>query len=215
MTSDLSMLPWLIFMVTALIAGARRFNSLPLSLRYFWAVVLESFITEMVAMYARKVYHTNIVVYTTHVPISFTFMTLGFYQELRNRWLLRTLVAFWAFYFVNMIFWQPFTVIYSSNALLTSMVLTSVWSLWYFHRILQPPATRSVFDFPLFWICCGRLLYTATCLPQHALHHSAGNDLRAHFWFQIAKDVANVFLYACFAITFLRKREKSELTPGV
>ncbi|OZI08723.1 hypothetical protein BWI93_07670 [Siphonobacter sp. BAB-5385] len=215
MAFDLTMLPWLIFMITAIIAGIFRFKSLPPSLRYFWLVVLQSFITEMIASYARIRYHNNIVVYTTYVPINFTLTTLGFYQELRSRWLLRVLVAFWVFYFVNMVFWQPLTTIFASNAWMTSMVFTSMWSLWYFYRILQLPATRSVFNYSLFWICCGHLLYIATCLPQNALHNAMGNDLRAHYWFQIIRDVANVFLYVCFAITFLRKQEKPELNPGI
>lgn len=203
----------LLLMAIALGLASYRLRTLPKSLRYFWALLLITLLSECVAFYARKVYHHNLRVYNTYLPLSYALTTLGYAEELRSPWLKRSLIFFGVFYVGNMLWWQPFSSTFGSNSLLLSLLLTSVWALWYFQRLLQQP--HSVFEYRLFWISCGFLLFNATVLPLQALHNSLGEDLRMHYWFDRVGFLANMAMYTCLALAYVGKQERLPLQHRV
>ncbi|WP_420152308.1 hypothetical protein [Siphonobacter sp.] len=200
-------------MALALGLASYRFSRLPTSLRYFWGLLLITLLSECVAFYARVVYHHNLMVYNTYWPLAYALATLGYAEELRSPWLKRSLIFYGIFYVGNILWWQPFHSMAGTNSLLLSLLLTSVWALWYFQRLLQQP--HPVFQYRLFWISCGFLLFNATCLPLQALHNTLGEDLRMHYWFDRVGFLANIALYACFALTFVGKQERLPLPKRV
>lgn len=203
----------LLLMAIALGLASYRLRTLPKSLRYFWALLLFTLLAESLAFYARVVYHNNLMVYNTYLPLAYVLTTLGYAEELRSPWLKRSLIFYGIFYVGNMLWWQPFRSVFGSNSALVSFLLTSTWALWYFQRLLQQP--HSVFQYRLFWISSGFLLFNATVLPLQALHNSLGQDLRMHYWFDRVGFLANMAMYTCFALAYVGKQERLPLQRRV
>jgi hypothetical protein len=200
--------PYYLILAAGVLIGAWHYKALPVCLRLLFMVVCVATITEYIALYQILHQQSNLVVYHLYLPVAFILYTLMYYSEIRSRWFVYGIAGFLGFYIVNIILWQPFLTKFGSNSAILMLVLTTIWVLWYFRRLLANPEEKHLKNYALFPASCGLLLFNTSTLIVFSAHDilSEQEYIAAFPVFNIIRQVANDILYSTFILSFIGKK---------
>lgn len=200
----------LVVMGLGIIAGAFRFKLLARSVRWFYLLLLISFLTEMVAWGVGKVFKTNIIVFHFFIVIQFALVALAYQQELTKykQWILLSVIGLLSVSFLNTLLkFDSLFVEYPTTVRTCSNLLIVAWSLIYLKTLLDTTRSDSFTEYPLFWISIGWLLFigvTFFSLGAFNFINTSNSSFRSLF--QYLRITANFALYVLFIIAFISKQ---------
>lgn len=198
-----------LILTTGCIIGFVYYRTFPASLRFlFWSIVLST-LTEYICLYLVQIKRSGtLLIYHIYIPIAYVLYCLIYFAELRNKLILYSIIGFLAFYLLNIILWQPFFTKFASYSVILMLVLTTIWVLWYFRRLLANPEEKNLKNYSLFPASCGLLLFNASTLIVFSAHDilSEQEYIAAFPVFNIIRQVANDILYSTFILSFIGKK---------
>lgn len=200
--------PYYLILAAGVIIGAWHYKTLPNSLRFLFWTFCAATVTEYVALFQILRYQNNLLVYHLYMPVAFTLYCLTYYSEIGNRIILYSIGFFLVFYGINISLWQPFLTKFGSNSAILMLVLTTIWVLWYFRRLLANPEEKHLKNYALFPASCGLLLFNTSTLIVFSAHDilSEQEYIAAFPVFNIIRQVANDILYSTFILSFIGKK---------
>lgn len=202
------LISYYLMLLAGLVAGVIRYNWLAASNRLIVWLLAATLCTELIAKYISSYTNTNLPIYLLFQPLEFILLTYLYWLELRRNWMLWTIPIYLALFALNTIVWQPG--IFQSNMLIITMLISSIWSLFYLWVMLQHPTELYFTDFALFWVSCGLLLFNTSCLFVYGAYNFINEDTLTPYnnVFRILRVTANHLLYLLFTIGLVGKQNK-------
>lgn len=202
-------IPYYLILALGIGVGMWHYRTLPISLRYMLGALILAAVTEYICLYLVLIEKSGTLVpYHIYIPITYIFYCLIYYTEIQNKLILYSIPCFLAFYFLNITLWQPFFTKFASHSVILLLVLTTIWVLWYFRRLLANPEEKHLKNYALFPASCGLLLFNTSTLIVFSAHDilSEQEYIAAFPVFNIIRQVANDILYSTFILSFIGKK---------
>jgi len=211
-------LPYFILLFLGIAIGGIRFKYLNRSSRVFFILLCTTLLNEIIGYlykYELKV-GNNAGVYNTFTFIQFGLVCMGFYfQVMIRKYIIFTLIVFYAFAIFNAIFWQSFLIASNSNTLLLESLFIIIWVMLFFTAFFRKIDNTPIYQFPLFWIGMGWLIFSIVSILSFGFYTL--NELTPYwknisFW---ARALANYLLYLSFIPAFLSPQKSlNDPAPG-
>ncbi|QIL39796.1 hypothetical protein G7074_11265 [Pedobacter sp. HDW13] len=179
---------------------------------YLFLVVL----TQIIARYSAKIYHTNIAVFNVYIIIEISYITYAFYVFLSQyikikNWLI-------GIYIGTMITYAVFVYLYDLNVYNTftislASVIFVIYGLMYFYLLLKDENYIDLRNHPAFWWVGGTLIFyfgsTLANFFDDLVQHVYLGKLNARI---IIYTTLNFFLYAFWAYSFVCRARQRKLS---
>lgn len=173
-------------------------------------------LTQIIARYSAKMYHTNIVTYNVFIIFEISYITYAFYILLNHyirikNWLIGIYVG-------TMIIYATYTYLYGLNVynaftISLASVIFVVYSLMYFYLLLKDENYIDLSNHPTFWWVGGTLIfYFGSTLANFF------DDIAQHVYFgkysvrTIIYITLIFFLYAFWAYSFVCRARQRKLS---
>lgn len=208
-------MPWyliihLTVMGLGIITGAFRFSLLSMSVRYFYALLFISFLTDIVAWYIGQKYGSNLIISHFFIVIQYILIALAYKQELMRykRWVIYSILVLMGISLTNTVLkYETAFVEYPSTVRMSSNIFIISWSLLYLRALLNN-SEQFFTQYPLFWISIGWLLFvsiTFFSLGSFNIINISADYLKELF--RYLRITANFALYILFLIAILSKQK--------
>lgn len=186
----------------------------------FWKVtnayLIIVVLTQIIARYSAKTYHTNIGVYNVYIIFEIAYITYAFYVFLSQyikikNWLI-------GIYIGTMIIYAAFSYLYGLNVynaftISIASVIFVIYSLMFFYLLLKDENYIDLSNHPAFWWVGGTLIfYFGSTLANFF------DDLAQHMYFgkynvrTVIYITLNFFLYAFWAYSFVCRARQRKLS---
>lgn len=193
--------------VVGCVVGAVRFKKLSASSKTMLGLLLLTLVSEKTADYFKESAQQNSFVYHIFNPIQYLLIVWAFYQELRDKRLLWSLLPIFIFAVFNAIWLQPFLRTHNTYFLTMEAVAIISIGLIYFRNLLNVPPTERFVDYSLFWFSIAWVAFEVILLFVFSTtNYAAQSDTLWHLYFQIRVG-ANYLLYGLFTVAFLSKQK--------
>jgi hypothetical protein len=204
------MIIYLGIIVLGIIVGAINFSKLTKSSRCFWLLLVITFLAEIMAWFAFYLYQTNMIVYRIFAFIQYALLARGFGMELPsyNRLINGSILFIFLFGIFDLVTHTNFIFIQYHTSFKTIINLFIVGlTLVYLRAMLVTEVSHSFFQFPLFWMSIGWMVFSIITLFNFSAYNFINQ--KAHSFlelFQEIRIVTNYFLYGLFIIAFVTKQ---------
>lgn len=173
-------------------------------------------LTQIIARYSARTYHTNIGVYNVYIILEISYITYAFYVFLSQYIKIKNWLT--GIYIGTMITYTTYTYLYSLsvyNAFTISLasVIFVIYSLMYFYLLLKDENYIDLRNYPAFWWVGGTLIFyfgstLANFFDDIAQHIYLGKyNARAIIYITL-----NFFLYAFWAYSFVCRARQRKLS---
>jgi hypothetical protein len=191
-----------------LIVGAIRYSKLNLSSRIFFLLLLITPFKELVSYYFKLTERNGTVIDNSFMFLEYALFCLGFYLDIKLKWIIPSLLLLLGFGMINGIFIEPFLEAENFNiTLVESLFMIIVYFLFlvvYFKKV----DSFSLTHFPLFWIGLGFMLFSIVSIISFGFLNLETLD---HQWETICKYAriySNFLLYLLFIPAFLSSQKQ-------
>ena len=197
------------FLIAAFLVGFYRYKYLSRPSALLFLLLLCTLISEVTAEVLRYTVHNNLIVFHLYNPIQYVFLALAFNVELRMpKFVYLSIACYILFALVNGLTLQPFFDEYCSYSVILNIILVSGLCLYYLYELLQQDTESSFFDYPLFWISVGYLLYNVSNLLGLGAFNSLSDNKEISLILGTVRTLSNYVLYTMFAIAFLSRQKE-------
>lgn len=199
---------YLTLLIIGTFIGFIRFKSLNQSSKIFAILLLITTITEIIAQVIfRYIFHeANFFIYHIFTPIQFTLIALGYFQEIRLKFI-PYLIPIMLIVAITLSLTIQNIEVFNSYFTNLSFFITAIFTNLYFYKLLQFDTNHKFSDFPLFWISCGLLLFTVTNIFVFGTFNTFFNSNNIiSSMFRYVRIFTNYILYIMFVIAFLNKQ---------
>ena len=184
-----------------------HYKYLTKSQKYLAVALVMILITEITGRIYRELYGNNIIIYSFFRPIQFALVGASFFEEIKKKWIVVSIILYFFFHIMNLVFFQPLGEMYDSYSVNLSILINTIWCLSYLYITFETPIVNSLFELPLFWPTCGYLFFNAITIVVFATLDYTNNDTfkNAFEVLHLIRVFASHFLYTTFCIAFFQK----------
>ena len=200
-----------------LIIGILRFKKLANCNKLIVLLLAATLLDEIVAEWLRQTIGNDSTVYIIFQPIEYSLITVAYFIELQKKWLLWTILIYSIIAIINAFFLQQMHLVFGSNMILITILLTSIWALLYLRNLLKHPTEIPLRDFTLFWFSFGFLLFNASCLIVYGTYNFIGENMYdlVGGTFRVIRITANHTLYIMILLSLMNKQKSIRATSVI
>lgn len=200
--------PYYVILGLGVIIGFLKFKKLSKSNKYVLYLLLFTLLFELLSFYFSKTFGANIILYNLFILIQFGFITMVYYTEICKKWIIYSniiLIATFLFYssVINIF------ISFNTLALMVSFLITILFGLYFLLQLLLSYTDNDFYDFPIFWVSIGFLIFSILNLFQFGTLNYFKNLPKNHILtlvFDFIRIYSNYFLYTFFIVSFLVKQ---------
>ena len=198
---------YLLMLLLATLSGIIRFKSMDIASRIISILIFLSFLTEIIAYYSARMFHTNIAVYTVFSLFEFLLTSLYFNYSIdifyKNRIGVYIGLSGLLLGLLNIIFFQPINQI-DSYFLFFEAITTIAMCFTFLARLMMLHDQLKIHKYHHFWFVVIITFYWCSTFLNFSLHKYIVFDLKKNAWILDALNlVENIVTYLSIAIVFL------------
>lgn len=201
------MLVYFSILLLGIVIGLVKYNKLNKSSRIFLLLLFISLLSESLAEIIRKKeFFSNFFIYHFFIPIEYCLIAWAYFEQLKYRYILLSIPIMVVIAIFLSTYVQPITE-FNSNYLSLSLLLYFVLAILYLVKLLKINTDKSLKDYPLFWISCGWLLFSASNLFVFGTYNTFFKGIGIlEQVFSYIRIITNYILYLLFIVAFLVKQ---------
>lgn len=194
-------------LLIGILLGLSRYKRITKSNQILVLLLIITLISEYTALEMGQRGIVNFFIYHFYAPIQYSLIAWAYYTETRLVWIKYSIPIMVVLAVLMSWFVQPLTV-FNSHYICIVLLLTVIFCIIFFEKLLKHRSEYSFTAFPMFWISCGFLVFAVCNLFVFASYNGLFSMIST--WervFAYIRIFTNFLLYALFSIAFLSKQK--------
>jgi len=167
--------------------------TMPFKLLAIWLAL--DFLLDASNQYFIHTYKNNARLSQVLCILEYVFYAIIYYNLFRGRavkkFILVTIALFFVFFVINALFFQSFTTVFPTNAIMTAEILYVIFAILLFRQMLRYPLQVNIMKQSVFWFNTAILFFSTTMFLNLSLmnfygkYHRDTITLILYFWYSI------------------------------